>query len=256
MTGPILRFNKPPIIEAVIDFDCSMAPGFSIEELQNELRLAYRDNYPAFRPQFISAQTIHATPEGPPKVEFKHELRAFQFVSADKKQIVQARVEGFSFNRLEPYDSFDSYLPEIERTWLLYKDISKPVDIRTIRLRYINKMLLPMVDKESIDLEQYIFSSPRMPNSSGLSYIGFAQQQHALDHSTGFIAAIQLASQPIQEKNLPIVFDITVSSGIRLQIDDWASISSIVDSLRQLKNRIFDTILTEKCKSLFQPLDA
>lgn len=67
-----------------------------------------------------------------------------QFLKNDEKQLVQIRPQGYSFNRLAPYGGFDEYLPEIERAWRLFVDIVMPLQVKLIRLRYINRFLLPM----------------------------------------------------------------------------------------------------------------
>jgi hypothetical protein len=43
-------------------------------------------------------------PDAPPKPGIiRQRIQAFRFFSADKRQIVQPRFDGLSFNRLEPY---------------------------------------------------------------------------------------------------------------------------------------------------------
>ena len=84
-----------------------------------------------------------------PALSIKHGVQALQFLQDDERQLVQVRVQGFSFNRLAPYTSLDDYLPEIKRTWGLYVDLVKPVQVRQIRVRYINRILLPMTERRS-----------------------------------------------------------------------------------------------------------
>ena len=72
---------------------------------------------------------------------------------------MQVRAQGFSFNRLAPYSGLDDYLPEIERTWSLYVDLASPVQIRAIRLRYINRILLPLA-ANTVDLDEYLKIGP------------------------------------------------------------------------------------------------
>jgi uncharacterized protein (TIGR04255 family) len=78
----------------------------------------------------------------------------------------------FSFNRLAPYTTLDDYLPEIERAWLLYVDLVSPVQIRVIRLRYINRMLLPMPANQ-LDLDEFLEIGPRVPDEEKLVCLAF-----------------------------------------------------------------------------------
>jgi len=61
-----------------------------------------------------------------PQVSIRGGVDAFQFLSEDKKQLVQLRRGGFSFNRLIPYISLDDYLGEVSRTWALFVDVVRP----------------------------------------------------------------------------------------------------------------------------------
>lgn len=81
-------------------------------------------------------------------------IQALQFLQDDEKQLVQVRAQGFSFNRLASYTTLDDYLAEIQSVWELFTGLASPVQIRTIRLRYINRILLPLTNG-SVELEDY-----------------------------------------------------------------------------------------------------
>ena len=98
-----LKLQKAPIIEAVLDIDCDLPPGQQLSSLEGPARDAYRGRYPKLRTQFHQEHQIEALPDGPPKMFIgRHGVQAFQFVRDDEKQLVQVRLQGFSFNRLAP----------------------------------------------------------------------------------------------------------------------------------------------------------
>ncbi len=101
---------------------------------------------------------------------------------------MQVRAQGFSFNRLAPYSSLDDYLPEIERTWRLYVDLVSPTQIRFIRLRYINRILLPMAEKK-VDLDEFLTIGPRQPDEHA-----FLSQQASVEKDTGHQVNLVLTS--------------------------------------------------------------
>lgn len=111
-------------------------------------------------------------------------LAAYQFVQSDGKQLVQVRAQGFSFNRLAPYTGFDDMLAEVERTWHLYVKIASPVQIRVIRLRYINRILLPLVEGR-VELDEYLKVGPKLPDEDRLAFSGFLNQHLAIEKGTG-----------------------------------------------------------------------
>ena len=178
-------------------------------------------------------------------------MQAFQFLHDDEKQLVQVRTQGFAFNRLAPYGSLDDYMGEIERTWRQFVTLTSPVQIRAVRLRYINRILLPMKG-EGLQLQDFLKVSPQLPNESNLTFIGFLNQHSAIESGTGNQANIVLTTQPLEADNLPIIFDIGVHHIEPGEPDNWPWITENIQSLRSLKNRIFKNTLTERCLNLFQ----
>ena len=178
-------------------------------------------------------------------------VQAFQFLQDDEKQLVQVRAQGFSFNRLAPYRNLDDYLPEIERTWRLYVGLVSPVEVRSIRLRYINRILMPMTTG-TVDLDEFLKIGPRLPDEDRLLLSGFLNQQAAIEKDTGHQVNLVLTAQPPESEKLPIIIDITAAGTTTAEPADWANILPLIGSLRSLKNRIFLNILTPKCIELFQ----
>jgi uncharacterized protein (TIGR04255 family) len=251
MSEPELKLAKAPIVEAVIDVDCDMPPGFDLAALEGPAHEAFRAQYPKFRNQFLEHHRIEPKADEPALHSAKRALHALQFLHDDEKQLVQVRAQGFSFNRLAPYTSLDEYLSEIQRTWELFTGIASPIQIRVIRLRYINRILLPFTGGR-VYLDEYFKVSPRLPDEESLQFAGFVNQHTAVEVDTGHEANIVLASQPPENEKLPIIFDICVASAGSAEAKDWAWIVGKIQSLRGLKNRIFKNTLTERCLNLFQ----
>jgi uncharacterized protein (TIGR04255 family) len=245
------RFRNPPIVEAVFDVDCDLPPGFDLAALETAARAQFEAQYPKFRPQFLQEHMIETTQDAPPKMSMRLAVQAFQFLQDDERQLVQVRAQGFSFNRLAPYTSLDDYLPEIERTWHLYVALVSPVQIRIIRLRYINRILVP-VTAGAVDLDGFLTIGPRLPDEDRLVLSGFLNQQTAVEKDTGHQVNLVLTAQPPESEKLPVILDITVAGTTTAEPADWANILPLVGSLRSLKNHIFLNTLTPKCIELFQ----
>jgi uncharacterized protein (TIGR04255 family) len=248
-TAPTVKIRNPPIVEAVFDVECDLVPGFDIAAVETPARALFSKQYPKFRAKFL--QENEATDGAPAKMSTCLAVQAFQFLQDDEKQLVQVRAQGFSFNRLAPYHSLDDYLPEIERTWRLYVELVSPVQIRVIRLRYINRILVPMT-ANTVDLDEFLKVGPRLPDEGSLALSGFLSRQIAIEQDTGHQVNLVLTAQlPVDEK-LPIILDITVASAAAADPADWSNILRLVGSLRSLKNRVFLHSLTSKCIELFQ----
>lgn len=254
MSTTQLTLANAPIVEAVVDLDCDMRPEFELSAILNSAADGFRTGYPNLQKQILGKFKIESGPEDGPTVSSDQCLNALQFRSEDGKQLVQVRSHGFSFNRLAPYSSFDDYLPEVQRTWELFLRLAAPVQLRAVRLRYINRIALPL-NNEPVDLDHYFKVSPKLPDEDALQFLGFLNQHTVIEKNTGHEATIVLASQPPLDGVFPIIFDITVGCAAAADPADWTWISAKLDALRDLKNRIFKNTVTERCLTLFQQSD-
>lgn len=249
--APIPQLQNPPIVEAVLDIDCDVPPGFDLPALEVASRARLRDQYPKFRMQMMQEHRIEMSAGTPPSASTRLAVQALQFLHEDERQLVQVRANGFSFNRLAPYTTLNDYLPEIERTWRLYVGLVSPVQIRIIRLRYINRILLPMTT-HTVDLDEFLKIGPRLPNEEKLVLSGFLIQQAAIEKDTGHQVNLVLTAQAPVIETLPVILDITVASVVNAEPNDWSTMMPTIGALRSLKNRIFQNTLSDKCIELFQ----
>ena len=250
-TRRVRKLARPPIIEAVVDIDCDLSPSLKIHSLEKSAKELFRDKYPKFRTRHAWKHEFEMKAAAPPKTAIHQSIDGFHFLQNDEKQLVQVRSRGFSFNRLEPYGSLDDYLPEIERTWELFLSLAQPVQVIAVRLRYINRINLELVDGR-VELDEYLKLGPRLPDEERLSFRGFLNQYVAVDEETGHQVRTILTTQKLDNNMLPIIFDITAESGVVAEPNDWTLIRTTILSLRELKNRVFYNTLEEKCLQLFQ----
>jgi uncharacterized protein (TIGR04255 family) len=252
MAKTVETLPNPPIVEAILDVECDLPPGQPIDALEGAARAAYTDRYPKARKQFVQEHQFEAKPEeGAPEVSVRPaRLPALQFLQEDEKQIVQVRAQGFSFNRFAPYTSLDNYLSEVERTWHRYVELAKPMQIRLVRLRYINRILLPLAEGR-VTLGEYFFVAPRLPLEDELELVGFLNQHAAVERATGHQVNIVLTAQKPEDGKLAVILDNGVAAPGPAE-PDWGWIDSKIHSLRGLKNRIFEKTVTPTCLNLFR----
>lgn len=251
MDKPNFKLPNAPIVEAVLDIECDLKPGQQLADLEEPAREIFRESYPKLRQNFFHEHQIEQKPDAPLEVLSRQGLQALQFLNNDEKQLIQIRRQGYSFNRLAPYSSLDDYLPEIERTWRLYVNLVNPVQVRLIRLRYINRILLPM-EEGLVELDDFFKTAPHLPEEDKLQFVGFLNQHVAVEKDTGNQVNILLTTQPFEGDKLPVIFDNTVVAQRSGEPSDWTFVLTTIGMLRELKNRIFRDALTEKCLDLFQ----
>lgn len=251
MSEAALMLRNPPIVEAVVDIECDFKPGHNLNVLEEPARQRFSDSYPKVRPQFLQELQIQLKENEPVTQSKRQGIQAFQFLKDDEKQLVQVRSTGYSFNRLAPYTSFDDYLPEIRRTWNLYREIAEPIQIKVVRVRYINRIRLPSTDGR-VELDDYFRLGPRLPDEERLTMTGFLNQYVAVEADTGHQVTTVLTGQQPEADFVPIIFDNAAAAMSVLDPEDWERLEATLGALRALKNRVFRNTLSDKCLHLFQ----
>lgn len=247
----MLKLRNAPIVEAVLDVDCHLRSDFNLAAVEAQAFERFCDRYPKCRKQFLQEFRIEANAASPSGLTARQAIQALQFLQDDEQQLVQVRAQGFSFNRLAPYSTLDDYLPEIERAWRLYVELAAPVETRVVRLRYINRMPLPLEAGE-IKLDEFLKIGPRVADPETLKLAGFLIQQNAIEKGTEHEINVVLTAQNPENGVLPVILDITAASPLREEPGNWPVVRQTVVSLRRLKNRLFQSTLTDKCLQLFQ----
>lgn len=251
MSEAALMLRNPPIVEAVVDIECDFKPGQKLNALEEPARQRFGDSYPKFRPQFLQELQIQLKENESVTQSKRQGIQAFQFLKDDEKQLVQVRSTGYSFNRLSPYTSFDDYLPEIQRTWDLYREVATPIQIKLVRLRYINRIRLPFADSR-VELDEYFELGPRLPDEERLTMVGFLNQYVAVEADTGHQVTTVLTAQQPEKDCVPIIFDNAAAAMSPLDPENWDRLEATLEALRALKNRVFRNTLSDKCLHLFQ----
>ena len=245
------KLDNPPIIEAVLDIDCDFQAELDFKKIEVRARKELAKSYPKLRRQFFHEQQFEAKVNETPKFSVKGGLQGLQFLRQDEKQLIQFRRQGFSFNRLAPYSSLDAYLPQIKKCWTLYAKLASPVQINSIRLRYINRILLPLVNG-NVNFDEYLLNGPRVADPERLALVGFLNQYAAIDKKSGHQINSVITLQPVDKNDkLPIILDNGVVAVEAAQVDDWPWIRSKILELREVKNHIFWNTLKEKCLNQF-----
>lgn len=245
-----LSLDNPPIIEAIVDIDCDILPNLDFSKVETEASEALMAEFPKVQRRMIHGHELKQDGAEKMKLSIHQGLQAIQFRNSDGKQLVQFRPTGYSFNRLAPYEGLDCYLQQIEKTWEVYTNIVKPICIRKIGLRTINRILLPMPEG-NLKLDDYLTTSPRLPPCQKLQFTGFFNQQTAVDQLTKHNINITMAAQPPEDEKLPLILDIDAFSLNGNQSLQWREISEVISTLRELKDNVFKSLLTQKCLDLF-----
>lgn len=246
MTGfPTLL--KAPITEAVLDIRVKIREGMQVEHL-NSIYDAVSGQYPEKKERHKWEGILEFKKGASPLSATAEAIDGYMFYSADQKQILQTRLDGFTFSRLKPYETWEHFRDEAHRLWHIYRDTVSP-EITRVALRYINKIEIPLPIN---DFSEYLTAAPSVPTDLPQGVSSFLTRlvihEPAIDASAILTQALE---QIVNPEILPIILDIDVfrqkSEGISEE-DAWKTF----EQLRHFKNKIFFKSITPKAEVLFQ----
>ena len=241
---PILK--KAPITEALIDIRVKLPSDFDVKNLSS-IYDSIKNQYPEKQEQLQSKVKFEPKAEEIVKSS-RSEISGYRYFSSDKKQIVQARLDGFTFSRLHPYVKWEELRDEAYRLWQFYKDMTSPESITRVAVRYINNLNIPMPIK---DFDDYLTAPPTVPEGLPQGVSSFLTRTVIHEPSFGANAIITQALEQVDTDVAPVILDIDVfkleSKGI-VEKDAW----EIMEKLRRFKNKVFFSSITDDLKEMYK----
>jgi uncharacterized protein (TIGR04255 family) len=170
------------------------------------------------------------------------------FRSQEKAQIAQFRRDGFTFNKLHPYTSWEKVFAEAWRLWELYTSCSSPESVSRVAVRYVNHINIPLPG----DISHYITDPPTIPENVPRKMSNYFKRIVVRDEDAKLSANIIQALEPRASDRLVVfLLDIDVYSE-RDYEPGFDKLEDVFESLRVLKNQIFFNYVTEKTMGMCQ----
>ncbi len=241
---PILR--NAPITEALIDIRVKLPSQADVKTLDSMHELI-KSRYPKKQEQRMSEIKIELEP-GEELAKQLTKTKGFRYLSSDEKEIVQARMDGFTFNKLFPYTKWEDLRNEAHRLWLIYREVACPDLVTRVALRYINNLKIPMPIK---DFDEYLVCPPRVPDELPQGVSSFLTRIIIHEPSIEANAVITQALESVLGDVVPIILDIDVFK-LRAEGMEEDDIWSTLENFRIFKNRIFFASITERLKEMIQ----
>jgi len=176
-------------------------------------------------------------------------VRGYLFRSADGKEVVQFRSDGFTFNRLAPYTSWDELFPKALVYWKLFVDIARPDVVTRLAVRCINHMRIP---EGKVDFDDYLSAGPRVPPELPQTIAGFLTRVVVFDPQQDIAGNVtQALETALDERFTTVIMDIDV-----YKVNEWRSddprIIETFGLLHEFRNRVFFSHITDKTAELFE----
>lgn len=245
----IAPFPNPPIREALLDIRTDLSAGINLDILAS-YQESIRDRFPTkeekfqwesgFKVEKGSAPQLLAPTGGPVGLLFKSPKEA--------GKVVQARLDGFTFNKLKPYDRWETFASEAKELWDLYVRIAKPVKVTRIALRYINRIEIPLPLGQFKD---YLTTAPEVGPEIPNALSSFLMRLVIPNEEIQAHAVVTETIEKVADDILPLILDIDVNKRVSLVPTDQ-KMWDMFDQLRTYKNTIFLNSITNKTKEMFK----
>lgn len=243
-------FPNAPITEALLDIRVQLPAEVNLARLETYYD-SVKDRYPTKRERHSWQGGFKLNPPGNIEVLQSHAgPDGYLFTSTDGKQIVQARLDGFTLNRLKPYDKWETFRDQAQQLWQLYVQVANPKQITRAALRYINRIEIPLPMK---DFKDYVLTLPEIAPGLPQGLEKFLMQLVIPVPDTPAMAAvITQTMEPVTDTGkLPLIFDIDVFRVAAFDVED-EEVWRVFEKLRDLKNNVFFKSITPKAKELFR----
>jgi uncharacterized protein (TIGR04255 family) len=239
------HYDKAPIKEAIIDIQIEGSPSLTLAKFEN-LNAVPPQGYEE-RQKLMVGQLRGQLERGQLTATANQDQLGYAFIGGEKKHVVQFRVNGFTFSRLAPYQTWEQLRDEAKMLWKSYRQIVGALPVVRVGLRYVNQLDLPMPVR---DFRDFIRSYPEISSDLTQQLAGFFMQIQIPQDDIGAMLILNEAMVPPSGPNVvSVVLDIDVfKQGLKLESDD--EVWNTMEALRLRKNLVFEGCITNNTREL------
>lgn len=240
------HYPNAPITEAIIDLKVELPSGVTVADLE-KVQAGQEEAYPTKQDWKLFMGQMQVGKQVSASASSEH--LGYLFKSADKKQIFQARLDGFTMSRLAPYERWETFRDETRKLWNAYRGVVKPDRVVRVAVRYVNRIDIPLPLR---DFGDYLRSVPEVSPDLPQALTGyFMRLEIPLEDINSLCLLNEAIIKPAAPDVVSVVLDIDVFRTADLPSDD-ASLWEFVEELRHRKNSIFEACITDKARELFK----
>jgi uncharacterized protein (TIGR04255 family) len=239
------HYDKAPIKEAIIDIRIEDSPSLTVANFE-KAEVSPPRGY-AERRKVMIGHLQGRLEAGVLTATAKQDQVGYAFVGAEGKHVVQFGVNGFTFSRLAPYQTWEQLRNEAKTLWESYRQIVGALPVVRVGLRYVNQLDLPMPIR---DFRDFIRFYPEVSADLSQDLAGFFLQVQVPQEDLGAMLILNEAMVPPSGPGVvSVVLDIDVfKQGLKLESD--GEVWSILEAFRLKKNLVFEGCITNRTREL------
>ncbi len=236
--GSQRKLKNAPITEAVIDLRLADSVSISVDDKDRLHDSVGAREFPIVEVQQDFVARFRSRVQSDPG-EVDHALVGFHF--RQESEVVQFRINGFTFSRLKPYTDWEHVVGNAMRGWSAYVDELGPIgNVSRVAVRYINHMTFK---RGEFSLDE-IFEAPlRGPDGvpSDVMQYELRTLHRVTEHRAVFVTQAMLPA----DGGFAVRLDIDAFEAGSFKSEE-ESLLPVLGELRELKNSVFFSTLTDK----------
>jgi uncharacterized protein (TIGR04255 family) len=238
-----LHFSRAPIIEAIINLEVALPE--SAHDPVRSLGSLVSPEYPEAKD--VVEMTAEMRPGQEPQGSFKSATIGVMYRSTAVPQLFQSRINGFSFHRLAPYESWEPFRDEAKRLWNLYRSATGVHPVKQYAVRYINRLEIPAGQ----ELSKFFQTYPEVAKGLPQTLSGYLMRlEMPLNDSPGGALVLQENLVPSDKQGMVgVLLDIEFRYPVKQGTSD-EDLWSLIESVREVKNRTFVDCLTSRMQEM------
>jgi uncharacterized protein (TIGR04255 family) len=239
------HYDNAPIKEAIIEIQIESSQPLALTNLE-KAGISVPQGY-AERRRLMMGQLRGQFEGGILTATANQDEIGYAFVGGEGKHVAQFRVNGFTFSRLAPYQTWVQLRNEAKTLWNLYRQIVGALPVVRVGLRYVNQLDIPMPIR---DFRDFIRFYPEISSDLPQELAGFFLQVQIPQEDLGAMLILNEAMVPPPGPDFAsVVLDIDVfKQGLKIESDD--EVWNVLEGLRLRKNLIFEGCITNKTREL------
>lgn len=249
------KYNKPPVVEAILHV--RFAAEFSASDLERMPRLL-NSQYPKSKAEAdFELQFEFGTQTAKPPKAIPVDT-GVRLTSANDQKIIVVRKTHIIFGFRAPYQGWDEFYSSARLVFDTVREKLSYKPIKGIGLRYVNRIDIPIAQEGAlVTPSDYLTVSVGLPNTAITAITrGFQSvTEIELNHDRLVARVVSATADPalINHASLLLDIDIIAEREIPQKAEEfWAFVGRMRDS----KNALFETLVTDRARALFRPAGA
>ena len=240
------HYLKAPITEALIELRTEPTQALT-QQMLRQVGESVASQYPREEELFQTVGQFEVRAGGT-SASAQQSFIGFKRTNAEQTQVLQSRLNGLTFSRLAPYESWEPFRDETRRLWDIYREKIPPKAVVRLAVRYINRIDVP---GGAVDLKEYLRTCPEVSPELPQQLDGFFMQLVLpFPELPGHALINQTIIPPPRDGVVSIVLDVDLYCSENVPQDE-AGIWDFFETLHVRKNEVFEACITDSARKLF-----